>query len=52
LDENNFLDNDKLTIIGGTIDLETPPSAINVELYPDFLCDDILTAQYKKRKKA
>jgi len=26
----------KLTLIGGTINLETPPTAFNVELDPDF----------------
>ena len=35
----------KMTPIGGIIDLETPPTAINVELYPDFPCDDLSTAE-------
>ena len=32
------------------IDLQTPPIAINVELYPDFPSDDLSTTEYKKWK--
>jgi hypothetical protein len=51
LDEKNYLDHlTKLTPIGGIIDLETPPTAINVKLYPDFPCDDLSTTEYKIKK--
>jgi hypothetical protein len=52
LDEKNLLDHlIKLTPIGGTIDLETPPTAINVKIYPNFPCDDVSTTEYKTRKR-
>ena len=52
LNEKNYLDHlIKLTPLGGIIDLETPPTAINVELYPDFPCDDLSTTKYKIKKR-
>jgi hypothetical protein len=39
-----------MTPFGGIIDLETPPTAINVELHPDFPFDDLSTTEYKVRK--
>ena len=40
----------KLTPIEGIIDLEMPPAAFIVKLYPDFPCDDLSTAEYKIKK--
>ena len=51
LNEKNYPDHlIKLTPIGGIIDLETPPTAINVELHPDFPCNDLSTTEYKIKK--
>jgi hypothetical protein len=41
----------KLTPIRGIIYLETPPTAIGVELHPDFPCYDLSTTEYKIRKR-
>ena len=41
----------KKTPIGETIDLPTPPTAINDELYPDFYGKDHATLEDKVKKR-
>ena len=36
---------------GSTANLETNPTAINVELYSDIPCDDLSTTEYKTNKR-
>ena len=52
IDEKHLLDDFiRLTPLGDIIELQTPPTAINVEIFPDFPSDDNSTFEFKSKQR-
>ena len=52
IDEKHLLDYlIRLTPIGDIIELQTPPTAINVEIFPDFPNDNNYTFEFKSKQR-
>ncbi len=52
IEEKNLLDNViRLTPIGNIIELQTPPTARNIEILPDFPSHDNSTFQFKSKQR-
>mgnify|MGYP006184680949 CR=1 FL=1 len=52
IDEKHHLDDlIRLTPIENIIELQTPPTAINVEIFPDFPSEDNSTFKFKSKQR-
>ena len=51
IDEKNLLDDLIRTPIENIIELQTPPTAINVEIFPDFPSNDNSTFEFKSKQR-